>query len=295
MKINPFKRVPQSFDMKLTRTCKVCENTFSGRYCNLCGEKVTEPEERSILNFLDHLLNAFTFLDGKFIKSLKLLLTKPGQLSWNIAEGIRVPYMKMISLFFVANFFYFLFPVYDTYNSTLKTQMNDLGAHSHRATEIVNEHLKNHTMTMPEFQEMYQDKSTNLSKMLIVLLVLMLSVILMVVHYQGKKYFYDHLLFALEFYSFQLLVNLVVLANIFYWVIQGAAYFGMDWKFLFSGNIFSIISTITICYFLFRGQINFYGSKWYWSALKTPLLIFLMFTTIHYYRIALFYITMWFL
>ncbi|MBK6640386.1 MAG: hypothetical protein IPG39_03710 [Bacteroidetes bacterium] len=113
----------------------------------------------------------------------------------------------------------------------------------------MDEHLTNHTMPMQEFQERYQDKSTNLSKMLIVLLVLMLSVILMVVHYQGKKYFYDHLLFALEFYSFQLLVNLVVLANIFYWVIQGAAYFGMDWKFLTTGNLFSVISTITICYF----------------------------------------------
>ena len=110
MEFKFFKRKPETFDWEVTRICKVCSNTFKGCSCNICGEKVIEQNERSFLNFLDSLLNAFTFLDGKFIKSLKLLVIRPGQLSRNIADGLRVPYMKMVSLFFVANFFYFLFP-----------------------------------------------------------------------------------------------------------------------------------------------------------------------------------------
>jgi hypothetical protein len=109
MAFHPFRRRIDTFDLEVTRTCKVCNNTFHGRYCNICGEKVSEPYERSFLNFLDGIVNAFTFLDGKFLKSLKLLILRPGQLSRNIADGKRVPYMKTISLFFVANFFYFLF------------------------------------------------------------------------------------------------------------------------------------------------------------------------------------------
>ncbi len=295
MKFNAFRKKQDTFDFEVTRICKVCSNTFRGRYCNVCGEKVFEPSERSFLNFLDSLLNAFTFLDGKFIKSLTLLLTRPGQLSRNIADGLRVPYMKMVSLFFVANFFYFLFPVFDTYNSSLNTQLNFLGQHSVRAKEIVRNHIKEKGISIQEFQRTYQEKSTNLSKLLIVLLVLMLSGIFMVVNYSRSAYFFDHLLFALEFYSFQLLFNLVVLANGFVYLIEGVKYLGFDWSILLSDDVFSIIGQVTICYFLFRGQMIFYGQKWYWSILRAVLIYYLILESVYIYRAGLFYISMWFM
>ncbi|MBY0435455.1 MAG: hypothetical protein K2U26_15235, partial [Cyclobacteriaceae bacterium] len=62
MAFNPFHKRPDIVNMEVSRICKVCGNTFHGRYCNICGEKVSEPYERSFLNFLDNLLNAFTFL-----------------------------------------------------------------------------------------------------------------------------------------------------------------------------------------------------------------------------------------
>lgn len=105
MKFDFFKKKQDMFDFEVTRICKVCSNTFHGRYCNVCGEKVSEPYERSFLNFLDSLLNAFTFLDGKFIKSLTLLITRPGQLSRNIADGLRVPYMRWFRSFLWPTFF----------------------------------------------------------------------------------------------------------------------------------------------------------------------------------------------
>lgn len=289
-----FKKKEDTFDFDVTRICKVCSNTFHGRYCNVCGEKVSEPYERSFLNFLDSLLNAFTFLDGKFIKSLKLLITRPGQLSRNIADGLRVPYMKMVSLFFVANFFYFLFPVFDTYNSSLSTQVNNLGQHSVRAKEIVRNHIKEKGISIEEFQRTYQEKSTNLSKLLIILLVLMLSGIFMIVNFSRTAFFFDHLLFALEFYSFQLLINLVVLANGFVYIIRGALFFGFDWRIILSDNVFSAIGQLTICYFLFRGHVIFYGQKWYWAILRALLIYYLILQTVYLYRTGLFYVTMWF-
>lgn len=294
MPLNPFQKKLDSFDVVVTRICLVCSNTFHGRYCNVCGEKVVEPHERSILSFLDSLLNAFTFLDGKFIKSVKLLVTRPGQLSRNIADGKRVPYMKMISLFFVANFFYFLFPVFDTYNSSLSTQLNNLGQHSVRAKEIVRNHIKEKGISIEEFQRTYHEKSTNLSKLLIILLVLMLSGIFMIVNLSRTAFFFDHLLFALEFYSFQLLINLVVLANGFVYIIRGAHSLGFDWRVILSDNVFSAILQVTICYFLFRGHMIFYGQKWYWAILRALLIYYLILQTVYLYRTGLFYITMWF-
>ena len=295
MKFNLFKKKEYTFDLEVMRICKVCSNTFHGRYCNICGEKVFESHERSLLNFLDSLLNAFTFLDGKFIQSLKLLLTRPGQLSRNIADGMRVPYMKMVSLFFVANFFYFLFPMFDSFNSSLHTQMNSLGEHSIRAREIVKQKVERDKIDIQEFKRDYQNQSTNLSKLLIVLLVIMLTGILTIANYSRSAYFFDHLLFALEYYSFHLLINLVILANGFKLLIQLVSQWGLDWSALLSDEIFSLVVSINVFYFLIRGQQIFYKQKWYWAIARSAVIFYLIQQTVYLYRTSLFYITMWFM
>lgn len=292
MNFNPFKRKPLEFDYEETRDCKVCSHVFTGRYCNRCGEKVTEPYERSFQNFLGNLLNAFTFLDGKFLKSLGLLLSRPGQLSRNIADGQRVPYMKMVSLFFVANFFYFLFPVFDSYNSSLYSQMN-LMRHSEKATATVNEKIAKEKLDMRDFKRDYENQSTNLSKLLIVVLVFVFAGFLMIINYSKQVYFFDHLLFSLEFYSFSLIVNSIVLPNLFYQVIKLARVAHLDWSLLLDNMLFYLITVIGLAYFLIRGQYNFYKAKWYWIIPKTAILILLLTVSIDLYRMVLFYVTVW--
>ena len=292
MTISPFKKRPDPFDYEILRRCKCCGNGFQGRFCNRCGEKVIESHERSLLNFLDSVLNAFTFLDGKFIKSLKMLVTRPGELSRNIGDGVRVPYMKMVSLFFLANFFYFFFPLWDSFNSSLYTQMNSL-RHSAQATRMVNERLAKENISMNVFTEKYEVQSTNLSKLLLVLLAIMFALALMVINYSGKVYFFDHVLFSLEFYSFHILLNLLIISYIFLLLIKGGNALGVDCRLLLSDNFFSRLIMVTLGYFLFRGQIHFYNQKWYWGAVRSIALLFFFVQSIYIYRTILFYITMW--
>ena len=288
-----FKKRSDSFDYEITRICKACGNMFHGRYCNRCSEKVTEPHERSVLSFMESLLNAFTFLDGKFIKSLKLVLTKPGALSRSIADGVQTPFMKMVSLFFVANFFYFLFPVMDSFNSSLHTQMNLLGAHSPRAERIENEELVKKNISLEKFTVKYETQSTNFSKLLLILLAIMFTLFLMVVNYSRKVYFFDHLLFSMEFYSFLILVGLVIIPMVALWIIKAALTNGMDWRYVLSDNIYYPMILVMLGYFLFRSQLIFYKQKWYWAIPKSMILLFLMGKSWWIYRILLFYITMW--
>jgi len=265
---------------------------FKGRYCNLCGERVIDPYERSLLNFLDSLLNAFTFLDGKFLKSLKLLVTRPGQLSRNIADGQRVPYMKMVSLFFVANFFYFILPTFDSFNSTLYTQMNSLGAHSARATEIVKQHIAEKGISLEQFQDLYQASSTNWSKLLLIILVIAFALCLSVINYSKKNFFFDHLLLALEFYSFHLLFNLGFIAVFILILIKLVEGLGWDWSPLISDRYFTWIVLALVMYFLVRAHLIFYKQKWFWVIPKAIVLIVLMDQSVYLYRKMLFYITM---
>ena len=292
MAISLFKKRPDTFDYEISRSCKCCGNGFQGRFCNRCGEKVIESHERSILNFLNGVLNAFTFLDGKFIKSLKMLVTRPGELSRNIGDGVRVPYMKMVSLFFLANFFYFFFPLWDSFNSSLDTQMNSV-RHSAQATRMVNERLVKENISMNVFREKYEAQSTNLSKLLLVLLAIMFTLALMVVNYSRKVYFFDHLLFALEFYSFHILLNQLIITYIFLLVIKGGTALGVNCRLLLSDRFFSGLIVVTLGYFLVRGQIHFYNQKWYWAIVRSIVLLFFFVQSIHVYRTMLFYITIW--
>src|SRR5262245_5138752 len=124
MRIKFFARTEPDFDEQLVRSCKNCGHEFQGRYCNRCGEKVVERYERTILHFLDNVFNAFTFIDGKFWKSFTSMLLKPGAMSRDIVEGKRQPYMKPVAFFFVGNVIYFLFPIFQTFNTNLSAQMN---------------------------------------------------------------------------------------------------------------------------------------------------------------------------
>src|SRR5271154_6675623 len=93
------------------QVCKNCGTPFKGYYCNVCGEKVLHPSDRSFKAFLSNILLAITFADGKVIKTLWWVVRKPGFISSEFAMGRRVSYLKPISLFFVLNLIYFLFPV----------------------------------------------------------------------------------------------------------------------------------------------------------------------------------------
>lgn len=146
---------------------------------------------------------------------------------------------------------------------------------------------------MEEFQEKYQAQSTNLSKLLLVTLVLVLTATHMVVNYSKKNYFFDHLLVSLEFYSFHLLVNMLLLPAIVLLLIKIAASIGWDWNSLLTDRIFSVPVYGLILYFLIRAQRIFYLQKWYWAIPKAIILFYLFTETIPLYRILLFYITVW--
>jgi hypothetical protein len=125
--MNPFRKKNQlAYDYAVVRNCVNCTTPFAGRYCSMCGEKVLIEDDRSLKHYLSDLFNAFTFIDGKFFRSLRSLILSPGTMSSSVSRGIRQPYMKPIAFFFVANFIYFLFPVFNIFNTSLAIQLDSV-------------------------------------------------------------------------------------------------------------------------------------------------------------------------
>ncbi|MCE2994672.1 MAG: DUF3667 domain-containing protein [Cyclobacteriaceae bacterium] len=286
-----FKKKEDSFDYTSHHVCKNCGSAFQGKFCFRCGEKVVDVSDRSFAKMAESLLNAFTFLEGKFWRSFKLIVTQPGQLSHDIRNGIQVPYMKLVGLFFVANFFYFLFPVFDTFNSSLYSQYHQQD-HSHIVQSLVNARIKANQLDVKEFTNQYNAHSGNLAKLLLVVLVFIFTLPLSIVNYSKKNFYFDHLQISFEFHAFQMLLSSVIIPNLLKWIIQSAKkWFAADWSVLLSDNVYSKFSIIIFAYFWIRAQRTFYEHSWWVSVLKGLVLGYIVFNTWDIYRMLLFFFT----
>ncbi|HND43042.1 MAG TPA: DUF3667 domain-containing protein, partial [Cyclobacteriaceae bacterium] len=194
-------------------TCKTCGNVFTGIYCNLCGEKVIEPKDRSFRNFVANSLTALTLADNRFLKTLWLTVKNPGFLSKEYANGRRVNYLRPLQVFFVLNLVYFLFPVLQLFNSTLRTQMYYL-FHSPMVRGMVNQRVMDEGISLSGFTMIYNEKTTVLAKLLIVVFVWIASVPLSLIFRKKNRYFTDHVALAIELACFNIFVNAISLSVI---------------------------------------------------------------------------------
>lgn len=273
-------------------TCKSCGHSFTGVYCNLCGEKVILPQDRSMRSFLSNILIAITFADNKFIKSLWYIVFKPGFISREYAEGRRVNYIRPLQLFFILNLIYFLFPILQLFNSSLRTQMYYL-FHSAFARDLVVNRLIEEGMSLAAFELMYNDKTTGLAKLLVIIFVLLAALPLSLIFRKKNRYFTDHTTLAVELVSFNIFINAIVL-SVLLWIASRLFRWGeLNWNEYLNDGSLTIVFVVTNLYFLYRAARNFYGQKGKRLILKSIMGILGLFLALEAYRFILFLITFW--
>jgi len=273
-------------------TCKSCGHVFQGNYCNLCGEKVITPKDRTLRSFLSNILIAVTFADNKFAKSLWLSVINPGFISKEYTEGRRVNYIRPLQLFFILNLVYFLFPILQLFSSSLRTQMYYL-FHSAMARNMVVSRLAEEGMSLAAFELMYNDKTTGLAKLLIMIFVLLASLPLSIIFRKKNRYFTDHTTLAVELACFNIFVNAILLSCLLWfssWLMKWSESGGQ--QYLNDRNL-TIVFVATNFYFLYRAAITFYGQQGKRLIIKSVLGILGLFLALEVYRLILFFLTFW--
>ena len=107
-----FLSISKVVKMEEKRICLNCQHSFSGAYCNECGEKVINPTDRSLKRLLIKLGETLFSLDNKFLRSTKALIFRPGKLAYHFSYGPRKRYLSPMSMFIILSVLYFLFPVF---------------------------------------------------------------------------------------------------------------------------------------------------------------------------------------
>ncbi|MEO7522549.1 MAG: DUF3667 domain-containing protein [Ferruginibacter sp.] len=192
--------------------CKNCGNHFKGKFCNNCGEKIYTEHDKSMQHFLHEALHFFTHLDGRFLKTVVLIFTKPGKLSVTYCSGARNKYYKPFSLFVVGIILYLLFPQFKGLNLPFASHMvNAKYSWMGFIADIANQKAIASHISMQELAEKYDHKSPGFAKILLLIFLPLTGLVLKLLFPKKRKYFFDYLVLSTESGNIMLYVFFFIL------------------------------------------------------------------------------------
>lgn len=126
----------------MTATCKNCDNTFTGKFCNNCGQSAATHKIN--LHFLWHDIQHGLFhFEGGILYSAKELFTRPGHSIREFLEGKHVKHIKPLSLLVIVATVYGL--LYHSLHINPMTEFKTNTSQAERAgLERVNDWLATH-------------------------------------------------------------------------------------------------------------------------------------------------------
>ena len=90
----------------LPERCFACAAPVRGPYCYACGQK-NDDCRRSLWKLGGETVRDVTALDGRFLRTMRSVVTRPGRHLRRYGDGVRSPYTPPIRLFLVVSFAFF--------------------------------------------------------------------------------------------------------------------------------------------------------------------------------------------
>jgi hypothetical protein len=195
-------------------TCPSCHTTLVTRFCPGCGERPVGPPDLTLKGIAAQVLKAVGGVDGRLLRSLRLLLGRPGALTEAYARGQRKPYLGPFQLLLIANVFFF------AAQSLTHTKIfsSTLDSHLHHqdwsavAQSMVARRLEATQTTLDRYAPLFDQAVVLNAKSLVVVMVLPFVLLLPIVFRRSRRAFAIHVAFALHLYAFMLLLFCVSLA-----------------------------------------------------------------------------------
>lgn len=88
-------------------TCQNCGAPLAGRYCSHCGQRAIPPRP-TIGELAGDAWNELVGWDGKLLRTLRVLVRHPGELTRAAIEGRRARYISPVRLYLICSVVYFL-------------------------------------------------------------------------------------------------------------------------------------------------------------------------------------------
>jgi hypothetical protein len=249
--------------------CNNCNNNFSGKFCNQCGQKLFLEESKSLKNLFEEGFHFLTHFEGKLFTSLKAIFFNPAKITIDYCNGIRTRYYKPISLFLYMVILYLLFPMFSGLNMEMKYYKSNFIGGSIMSKQIA-EKSAEFNISEKELATKFKEKSEKISKFCFFLL-LPLTTILFYFLYPNKKIkLYDNVILSTEINIFYITTYFLLLPAIIYPMVK-IGHFDFSDKYFIP---FVLISFNIYLYFIVK---NFFKSTFYVNIIKSTLITLLYF------------------
>lgn len=101
-----WRKKPKKEPAPLTH-CENCETELRGHYCSNCGQAAVNYH-RSFRHVIVDVLDSFLNWDSKFVRTIGLLLWRPGWLTNQFVDGRRVRFLHPLRLYLLVSIVFFL-------------------------------------------------------------------------------------------------------------------------------------------------------------------------------------------
>ncbi|HYP26459.1 MAG TPA: DUF3667 domain-containing protein [Blastocatellia bacterium] len=182
--------------------CLTCGSVLHGRYCHQCGQKRVDHHELSVKHFFGHFVHEITHLDSnKILRTLFALLFRPGLLPREYLSGRKGLYINPIRVYLTISALYFFFAW-----GTL-VQMGGGGMERFESQRWFVNMAQQRGVEPHSLAEKIYQKAEKYSAMLRFASVIVSGLFLMVLYRKAKRYYVEHMVFSLYFYSFDFFVK----------------------------------------------------------------------------------------
>ena len=277
--------------------CPNCGTTLRGAFCHRCGEKKLSPRDLSVANVFHEVVNDFLHLDNRILRTLRMLLTRPGELTRAYFEGGRSKYTKPLTLFVLLNILFFIIQPHTgllqySFRSYLGTTSATLGYRE----RLVAAKLAASGEPQSLYAVRFDARLAEQKKSLLIFSVPVLAGIMKLI-YGRRRHYVEHLVFAVHTYAILLLTLGFGLGILLRYLIVAIHPLGSVGEALAhalgSEAGLGTVVFIVIASYSFLALRRAYRDSSRWAIMRAGMIAFTVMMLVPAYQISLFFITLW--
>jgi Protein of unknown function (DUF3667) len=188
--------------------CPSCGSDLQGRYCSACGERALSPRDFELKHFLlEQLPHEFLHVNGKLPRTLRVLLTQPGEMAVNYVIGKRQRFVSPLRLYLILFLLHaFIAVVLGGPGASLPERVRDFdvsGLLSHLLSS-----RPDVNWSSPAVASHVREQARWLSEVATLLLFLVMAAFQKILFYRLRRHYLEHVALALNVATFYLAVLL---------------------------------------------------------------------------------------
>lgn len=177
--------------------CANCNTALVGVHCHECGQKKINPNEFSLKPFLARAAGDITDIEkSKIFKTFFAMVLRPGVLTVEYLAGRRGNYIGPVKLYLTFSALYFLFAW-----GTLAEIRGGATERTSRMPYVVSV-ARQHNVAPTVIADKIHSRAEKLSSAFRFFSVLISGTFLAAFYFRMKRYYVEHLVFSLYYYSF---------------------------------------------------------------------------------------------